>query len=569
MDGSEFRSPPKRIVLGNLNQNAGSPISPMANLKLLTKVATSHYSIGENKQIEDGLSNKNMSKDSKPSRRFRSLSFICKKFLLLYKLDIPAGESQSISLGNLALSLGIEKRRVYDIINVVSSLHMAVKVCKDKYCWYGNQNLPMLLSQLKAYALINKVDQQIHNVLQNHSLYSTPVPESSRYIKINQGYNRSVTDENRIGVLCQKFIMIFLVCNNDVPLNMVTISKLILSGDVNDKTGMRRLYDIANVLEALDLIKRYHCAIMKKPSFQYCGPDIKLNEAECERMVPFTLPCFNQIQESSDHGDTNSDSSLDCINNTSKLDFILEAACADLEEENNSIKPIINSPVSRKKRLHTNSDSGIIECNARKQLFPSSATAAATTPAVVPPPYIDDDEEQTSDTFIKAPKQSFRLTFNELKVLENNARDNNSNNIHHTTIIAGKLPAEKLSFGNFTANFNKFGRLEENNIKFNLALNCCNTKHDKTNIIEQISNDSSTDTNYNNNNNNNNNSNNNREISNNKQLMLTQLRNINSNSQAIIPAKIKVLRPMKLSDIQNGGIYKVVKKGNSVQLYAL
>lgn len=58
---------------------------------------------------------------------------------------------------------------------------------------------------------------------------------------------------------------------------MAGIAKLILS-DEQGKTGMRRLYDVANILETLGLIRR-HGKIHKKPSFIYCGPKVDLTEA--------------------------------------------------------------------------------------------------------------------------------------------------------------------------------------------------------------------------------------------------------------------------------------------------
>ena len=53
---------------------------------------------------------------------------MCFRFLQFYSLNMPSGEYKQLSLGHLAQELEIEKRRVYDIINVVSSLSMAVKV---------------------------------------------------------------------------------------------------------------------------------------------------------------------------------------------------------------------------------------------------------------------------------------------------------------------------------------------------------------------------------------------------------------------------------------------------------
>lgn len=542
MDGPEFCSPPKRIILGNLNQNGGSPVSPMANLKLLTKVATSHFSVGENTEYEVPLENRDLKIDSKPSRRLRSLSFICKKFLLLYKLDIPVGDSQQISLGNLALSLGIEKRRVYDIINVVSSLHMAVKVCKDRYNWYGNQNLSRLLTQLKAYALINKFDEQIKAVLQNQFTLSESKESDSPYIKITRG-DRSVFEENRIGILCQKFIMLFLVCNNDVALNMGTISKLILTGDVQEKTGMRRLYDIANVLEALDLIKRYHYKIMKKPAFKYCGPVINIDRTNCEKLMPEKLPCM-AVYETSDQGDTNSDSSLDCLPTGSKLDSILEVVCTEIEEENSRT---FSSPINTVKRKSTVTDR--IHCNAKKQLFPS--------------PFVMKSMD-TVNTFIKAPRHSFRLQCNELQIKETNTitLQNNNNEVPVASVIKMQpMINGDRRYSNFRTSFSTLARLEEN---------CANNATLEEDILQtrtewsqqsfpsnNLSNESlklmTSDMKT-------------TERQNNNKLMLNKLSNL---AQSIAPTKIKVIRPTKISDIQNGGVYKVLKKGNTVQLYAL
>lgn len=43
-------------------------------------------------------------------------------------MDIEKGTQMRISLTHVAEKLGVEKRRIYDIVNVVESLQMAVKV---------------------------------------------------------------------------------------------------------------------------------------------------------------------------------------------------------------------------------------------------------------------------------------------------------------------------------------------------------------------------------------------------------------------------------------------------------
>ena len=47
---------------------------------------------------------------------------------------------------------GINRRRIYDIINVFESLELAGKHSKNLYVWYGIEKLPVTLAKLKAIA---------------------------------------------------------------------------------------------------------------------------------------------------------------------------------------------------------------------------------------------------------------------------------------------------------------------------------------------------------------------------------------------------------------------------------
>lgn len=80
--------------------------------------------------------------------------------------------------------------------------------------------------------------------------------------------------------------------HSQVELNLTSIAMLILSEE-QGKTGMRRLYDVANILETLGLIKR-HGKIQKKPSFMYCGPRIVLSDSGNYKAVyiSFKILCW-------------------------------------------------------------------------------------------------------------------------------------------------------------------------------------------------------------------------------------------------------------------------------------
>ncbi|KAF6198976.1 hypothetical protein GE061_006999 [Apolygus lucorum] len=295
-----------------------SPISPMANLKLLTKVASVFSEQAPPSQFQS----------EKYSRRLRSLSFICKKFLEIYRLDIPSGKSESISLVSLANRLGIKKRRVYDIINVVSSLNLAVKVCKDKYRWFGAQNLITSLSNLKAYALQNNFHTQLKDLMETEpelnwtlgkrQLSPTNETGDTQCLKVLELCTRMPFDHNRIGDLCQKFVMLFLVADEGTSLSLLLLSKLILSSDIQYKTGVRRLYDVANALEALGIIIRSDDPSARRPSFIYNGPKVDSSGSTSGL----------HVECASDNSFDAQDSELDCSHDTS-IDHLLEISGSD------------------------------------------------------------------------------------------------------------------------------------------------------------------------------------------------------------------------------------------------
>ncbi|XP_066992624.2 transcription factor E2F8 [Anabrus simplex] len=419
MSEIELRASPGRRPLSDLNAS-NDPLSPTANLKLLTKVASNFEKQHIGNIVQKSLTNGPLLKEyieigstngGPKSRKDKSLSLLCDRFLKLFPLGILPGDHMVICIDQAAKELGTERRRIYDIINVLESLEMASKVGKNRYMWYGTQQLPNTLAKLKGLALHLKLHEQIQSLrrlnsnafriitdctgttevvvesrkgIRTHIVYppnQSPVESSmslrNSHVKptdcvtndstssqnvqsicgINTptvkavaagdislnlesfSENASCKEEKSLGVMCQKFMMLFLISHETDALNLDLAAKILMSDasserklDKSDekfqccelnkgdskgcqpvcnsttrklKTKVRRLYDIANVLTSLGLICKIqnHENSIRKPAFRYTGPlvepvifmdeEIKLCQMSRHSLLRSTGPLYD------------------------------------------------------------------------------------------------------------------------------------------------------------------------------------------------------------------------------------------------------------------------------------
>ncbi|NWU74450.1 E2F7 factor, partial [Onychorhynchus coronatus] len=287
------------------------PWTPTANLKMLVSAASPDMRDREKKkELFRPIENSEQSdtpdslqydivddttvdefEKQRPSRKQKSLGLLCQKFLARYPNYPLSTEKTTISLDEVASVLGVERRRIYDIVNVLESLHLVSRVAKNQYCWHGRHNLSQTLKMLQEAGELQYGELMTFQHKEQDLEYKfgerkkeTILPSQDRpLLDFSEPDCSSASANSRkdksLRIMSQKFVMLFLVSKTKIV--TLDIAAKILIEETQDtvdhskfKTKVRRLYDIANVLTSLGLIKKVHVTEERgrKPAFKWIGP---------------------------------------------------------------------------------------------------------------------------------------------------------------------------------------------------------------------------------------------------------------------------------------------------------
>ncbi|XP_008065329.1 transcription factor E2F7 [Carlito syrichta] len=326
-----------------IDRQQAEPWTPTANLKMLISAASPDIRDREKKKglfrpIENkddaftdslqldvvGDSAVDEFEKQRPSRKQKSLGLLCQKFLARYPSYPMSTEKTTISLDEVAVSLGVERRRIYDIVNVLESLHLVSRVAKNQYGWHGRHSLPKTLRNLQRLGEEQKYEEQMAYLQQKEldlmdykfgerRKDGYPDSQDQQLLDFSEPDCPSSSANSRkdksLRIMSQKFVMLFLVSKTKI-VTLDVAAKILIeeSQDTPDhskfKTKVRRLYDIANVLTSLALIKKVHVTEERgrKPAFKWIGPvDFSSSDEELVDVSASVLPelkreAYGQIQ---------------------------------------------------------------------------------------------------------------------------------------------------------------------------------------------------------------------------------------------------------------------------------
>ncbi|KAF2308647.1 hypothetical protein GH714_011697 [Hevea brasiliensis] len=138
-------------------------------------------------------------------RRRKKKVIVTMFFLRLY----DSGGVDSIGLDDAAARLGVERRRIYDVVNILESVGVVARKQKNRYLWKGFEAIPRALEGLKVDMI---------------------TLDNAAALLLGDGHNSTAM-----------------------------------------RTKVRRLYDIANVFSSMNLIEKTHHPDSRKPAFRWLG----------------------------------------------------------------------------------------------------------------------------------------------------------------------------------------------------------------------------------------------------------------------------------------------------------
>ena len=219
------------------------------------------------------------------SRKKKSLGVLAENFINHYA-KYPTGAV--VIVDHAAVDLGVERRRIYDVVNILESVNLVEKKQKNTYSWMGMDHFDDFFGKLQAKAVM-EYPEDAKRYLDN----TIPLDDLSK--------TRKTKENKSLAKLSEEFLQVFLVGFETLSLpeasdkiqGTTSMEELIAMGggargkstvvgaipDARElkaaaarglKTKIRRLYDIANVFLSVGLLKKVeNIDTSRRPNFSW------------------------------------------------------------------------------------------------------------------------------------------------------------------------------------------------------------------------------------------------------------------------------------------------------------
>lgn len=227
-------------------------------------------------------------------RKTKSLGVLAENFVAKFQ-HAPRGTP--VVVDALAQELGVERRRVYDVVNILEALLMVVKLGKNTYEYLGREHMPRILALLEHHNEVsppglippgkNGLPKSLSKLTQQ--FIQCFLQEGGPVLSLNEASDmiHGVATEAELA----------LMFSDTLPTDKKELEAAAQRGL---KTKIRRLYDVANVLTAVGLLEKEEPTnrLRRRPQYRWTGPpraDLQKVYAalpgECkDRRSPFELP---------------------------------------------------------------------------------------------------------------------------------------------------------------------------------------------------------------------------------------------------------------------------------------
>ena len=190
----------------------------------------------------------------------KSLSALCSNFLDLFK-NAPSptrdNTGTTVEICQLTEHLGVKRRRIYDIVNVLEAIDVVCRLKKNTYRWNGKEGLPRWFAELQRAGLEE---------------------EAAKAFDVSSSIGNGGSKVKGMTQTAQRLIQIFLVTGRR-EITITDAAEEIMPFTAAEqadrqkamKQKCRRLYDIVNVLQSIGVIQKKNAGSEAR-SFRWVYP---------------------------------------------------------------------------------------------------------------------------------------------------------------------------------------------------------------------------------------------------------------------------------------------------------